>query len=314
MTFKLCFTMIDGRRLRVLLEVARRGSLSAAAVELDYTPSAVSQQIRTLEREVGATLLVRRGRGVGLTEPGRALARHAARILDAFGAAQAEVEAIAGLRAGRLRLGWFSTAGATLVPRAIGRFRERHPGVELALAEGDPEECVALLREDDLDLAVVYEFPLEEALPADLRTRHLLDDALHIALPPGHRLAWRRRIRLEELADEAWIQGVRKGSTVTVLPAACRAAGFEPGIAFSTDDPMAWQGLVAAGIGVAVVPALTLPTARPDITVRELDAPALVRRVSAALPPGTYTPPAAEAMAEVLADVAAELVTGDRRR
>jgi molybdate transport repressor ModE-like protein len=299
--------MLDSRRLRLLLEIARQGSVTAAAAALDYTPSAVSQQIRTLEREIGTALLDRRGRGVVLTEPGRALARHAERIVDALGAAEAEVEAIAGLRAGVLRLGWFSTAGATLVPRAIRRFRDLHPGVELVLDEGDPEECIALLREGELDLAVVYRFPLEAALPADLRTHHLLDDALHVALPPGHGLAARRRLELSELAGDPWIQGVRKGSTVSTLPKACRAAGFEPQIAFRTDDPMAWQGLVAAGIGVAVVPSLTLPTARSDITVRELDAPALVRRVSAALPPGRYTPPAAGAMVEILSDVAAEL-------
>jgi molybdate transport repressor ModE-like protein len=299
--------MLDSRRLRLLLEISRQGSVTAAAAALDYTPSAVSQQVRTLEREVGAALLERRGRGVALTEPGRALARHAERIVDALGAAEAEVEAIAGLRAGVLRLGWFSTAGATLVPRAIRRFRDLHPKIELALDEGDPEECVALLREGELDLAVVYEFPVESALPADLRTHHLLDDALHIALPPGHRLSRRRRLTLAELAGETWIQGVRQGSTVTTLPRACREAGFEPHIAFRTDDPMAWQGLVAAGIGIAVVPSLTLPTARSDITVRELDAPALVRRVSAALPPGRYTPPAAAAMVEILSGVAAEL-------
>jgi DNA-binding transcriptional LysR family regulator len=299
--------MLDSRRLRLLLEIARRGSVTAAAAALDYTPSAVSQQIRTLEREVGTALLDRRGRAVVLTEPGRALARHAERIVDALGAAEAEVEAIAGLRAGVLRLGWFSTAGATLVPRAIRRFRDLHRGVELVLDEGDPEECIALLREGELDLAVVYEFPLEAALPADLRMHHLLDDALHVALPPGHRLAGRRRLELSELAGDPWIQGVRKGSTVTTLPKACRAAGFDPHIAFRTDDPMAWQGLVAAGIGVAVVPSLALPTARGDITVRELDAPALVRRVSGALPPGRYTPPAASAMVEILSGVAADL-------
>ncbi len=123
---KLCF-MLDSRRLRVLLEVAHSGSLAAAADELGYTPSAVSQQIRALEREVGTVVLERRGRGVALTEPGRALAGHAQRIVDALAAAEAEVEAIAGLRAGGLRFGWFSTAGAIVVPRAIARFRRGIP-------------------------------------------------------------------------------------------------------------------------------------------------------------------------------------------
>jgi DNA-binding transcriptional LysR family regulator len=253
-------------------------------------------------------LLERRGRGVALTEPGRALVVHAQRVVDALSAAAAEVEAIAGLRAGLLRLGWFSTAGATLVPRAIARFRDRHAKVALELEEADPHECAARLREGELDLAVVYEFPDDEPLPAQLRLAPLLEDRLHIALPPGHRLVSRRRIRLTELEGETWIQGVRRGPTVSTLPAACRAAGFEPRIAFQTDDPTAWQGLVAAGVGIAVIPQLALPTARADISVRELDAPSLVRNVSLAMPSGRYRLPAAAAMAEALGAVAAELI------
>jgi DNA-binding transcriptional LysR family regulator len=300
--------MIESRRLRVLLAVEETGSLAGAAAALGYTPSAVSQQVRALEREVGAVLVDRRGRGVALTEPGAALARHARRIVDALDSAEAEVHAIAGLRAGTLRLGWFSTAGATLVPRAIARFRERVPGVELVLEEADPDDCARRLLEGGLDLAVVYEFRLDPPLPADLRLRPLLEDRLRVALPPGHRLAGRRRIAMEELAGDAWIQGVKRGSTLATLPAACREAGFEPHVAFQTDDPMAWQGLVAAGVGVAVIPELSLPTARRDIVVRELVAPSLTRRVSSALPPaGGYTPPAAEIMQAALHEVAPEL-------
>jgi DNA-binding transcriptional LysR family regulator len=300
--------MLDSRRLRVLLEVARSGSLAAAADALGYTPSAVSQQIRALEREVGTVVLERRGRGVALTDPGRALAAHAQGVVDALDAAEAEVHAIAGLRSGILRLGWFSTAGAILVPRAIALFRDRHPDIALVLEEADPDESARRLFTGDLDLAVTYEFRLDAPLPADLDLTPLLEDYLHIALPPGHRLAGRRRIAMRELADETWIQGVRRGSTLATLPAACREAGFEPQIAFQTDDPMAWQGLVAAGVGIAVIPQLTLPIARPDIVVCRLDAPSLVRRVSAAMPSGRYRPPAAGAMAEALEQAAGELV------
>jgi molybdate transport repressor ModE-like protein len=299
--------MLDSRRLRVLLAVARGGSLAAAADQLGYTPSAVSQQVRALERELGTLVLERRGRGVMLTEPGAALVAHAQRIVDALGAAESEVQAIAGLRAGVLRFGWFSTAGAILVPRAIARFRSRHPKIELVLEEADPDESARRLRDGELDLAVVYEFRLDDPLPHDLRLTPLLEDRLHVALPPGHRLAGRTRVRLADLSLDTWIQGVRHGSTVATLPAACREAGFDPHIAFQTDDPMAWQGLVAAGVGVAVIPQLSVLTARADIVVRALDAPSLVRKVSLALPPGRYRPPAAEAMARALTEVAGEL-------
>jgi molybdate transport repressor ModE-like protein len=299
--------MIDGRRLRVLLHVARAGSLAGAASELGYTPSAVSQQIRALERELGTPVVERRGRTIALTEPGKALARHAQRIVEQLGAAQAEVEAIAGLNSGVLRFGWFSTAGATLVPQAVARFRRRHPDVELVLEEGDPDRCAHALRDGELDLAVLYEFRLDPPLPAELRLTPLLEDRLHVALPPTHRLAHRKRIRMPELAGDTWIQGVRHGTTLATLPAACREAGVEPRIAFQTDNPIAWQGLVAAGVGVAVIPQLAIPSARPDIAIRELDAPSLVRNVSSAQPPGRYTPPAAEAMTQLLGEVAEEL-------
>jgi DNA-binding transcriptional LysR family regulator len=306
--------MLNSGRLRVLLAVARTGSLAGAADQLGYTPSAVSQQIRALERELDIVVLERRGRGVALTEPGAALVVHAQRIADILTAAEDELEAIAGLRAGTLRLGWFSTAGATLVPRAIARFRRAHPDVNLILEEADPEICTQRLAQGELDLAVVYEFRFEAGLPPDLHTVPLLEDRLHIALPPGHRLAQRRRIRMAELAGETWIQGVRHGATVEIVPAACRDAGFEPHIAFQTDNPMAWQGLVAAGIGIAVIPRLTLPTARPDIVIRELAAPRLTRQISAVMAPGRYRPPAAQAMAQALTEVAAELIDETGRR
>jgi molybdate transport repressor ModE-like protein len=295
--------MLDVRRLRVLAEIAQRGSLAAAASALDYTPSAVSQQVAALEREVGATLIERRPRGSAVTEAGRALARHAERILAGLEAAEAEVQSLAGLRSGLLRLGWFATAGATLMPQAIAIFRARHPEIELSLIEADPDECAARLTERELELALVYDFDLAPSLTGDLRQVDLLVDRLYVGLPREHPLASRSRLALRDLADEPWIQGVRRGSTLEVLPTACRAAGFEPKIAFQTEDHMAVQGLVAAGVGVGLIPALTLPSARRDIAVRRVSRPALIRRVRAATPPGRYRSPAAEAMLDVLAEV-----------
>jgi DNA-binding transcriptional LysR family regulator len=130
-----------------------------------------------------------------------------------------------------------------------------------------------------------------------------------VALPPGHRLGRRRRLRLTELAEEPWVQGVHRGSTVQVLPAACRAAGFEPIIVFRSDDPMAVQGFVAAGLGVALVPQLTVPTARRDLLIRalEVEGDALTRRVGVALPAGPYRPAATTAMVAVLEEVCSGL-------
>src|SRR3712207_619554 len=147
--------MLDVKRLRVLREVAAQGSFSAAAQKLGYTQSAVSQQIAALEREAEATLIERNPRGIRLTDAGEALVRHADKILARLAEAEAELEAIAGLRGGRLRLATFPTAGATLVPRAIREFSQRHPGVELTLAEADPIDSLPMLRGGELDLALV---------------------------------------------------------------------------------------------------------------------------------------------------------------
>jgi DNA-binding transcriptional LysR family regulator len=306
--------MLDVRRLRVLWEVAQQGSFTAAAAALSYTPSAVSQQIAALEREAGATLVDRGPRGVSLTEPGHLLVAAADQVLGRLAAAELELQALAGLRAGLLRLGWFATAGATLMPRAIAAFQRRHPGVELELFQGDPDECLPRLRARELELALVYQFELEPPLASDLEQVDLVDDPLNIGLPIGHPLAGRQRVRLEELAGERWIQGVRQGSTIQVLPRACRLAGFEPTVAFRSDDRVAVEGLVAAGVGVALIPQLTLPTTRPDVVVRPLEAAGLSRRVRAALPPGAYRPPAATAMLQVLREVCQGLVAEAARR
>lgn len=298
--------MLDVRRLEVLCEVARHGSLSAAAASLSYTPSAVSQQIGTLEREVGVGLVERGARGSVLTDAGQALVRHAEDILGRIADAREELQSMAGLQTGRLRFGAFSTAGAVVVPRAVVFFREKHPGVEVRLAELDPEEAFSQLRSRELDLALVYEFPIEDVrLREGLDYAHLLEDRLYVALPEGHRLARRSRLRLSELADEPWVQGVYRGSTLHVLPVACRAAGFEPRIVFRSDDHMAVQGFVAAGLGLALVPQLALPTARADIAVRQLEVEGdlLTRHVGVVMPARRQGAPATTAMIEVLKDV-----------
>jgi DNA-binding transcriptional LysR family regulator len=309
--------MLDLRRLHMLREIARHRSLSAAAASLAYTPSAVSQQVAALEREVGVSLVERGPRGAVLTEAGRLLVRHADAILGRVNAAEEELRALAGLQTGHLRVGAFTTAGAVLVPRAVKAFRDRHPGVDVELTEIDPEEAMIRLSSRELDLALVYAFPVVEDLPRDgFEYVHLLDDRLYVALPESHRLAGRRRLKLKELAREAWIQGVHRGSTVAVVPAACRAAGFEPRIVFRSDDHMAVQGFVAAGLGIAVVPQLALATARRDIVIRalEVEGDLLTRQVGVAMAAATYRPPGVAAMVAILGDVCRGLADEARAR
>lgn len=302
--------MLSVPRLKILHEVARAGSLTAAAAELNYTPSAVSQQITLLQRETGARLIERHRRGVRLTEAGRVLLRHATSVLAELDAAEAALAAVARGEGGRVRLGSFPTANATLMPRAVAAFRAAHPAVSVELVELDRDEGLAQVADNHLDIALVYEFPATPPGPANgLSTVPLLVDPLHIMLPADHRLADRETLPLRDLRSEDWIQGVHHGTTTAVLPQACRAAGFEPTVVFRTDDQVAVRGLVAAGLGVALVPSIALSTVPPGVVVRGLDEPNLVRTVLAAVPAESRRLPAADAMIEILRRTCTEPMT-----
>ena len=299
--------MLDVRRMRVLREVAARGSFSAAAEALSFTQSAVSQQVAALEREAGATLVERGPRGIRLTDAGRALVAHADAILARIVAAEEELAAIAGLRGGRLRLASFQSAGATLVPRAVAEFRERHAGVELAMIEAEPEEACEHLRSGEIDLALVYDFePIPGMLEDELELTHLIEDPYDAILPRDHRLAERRVLRLADLADEPWIASTERCGCRQITERACQEAGFEPRVAFEADETLAAQALVAAGVGVTVLPRLALATVHPGVVVRPLRRDAVVRRIWAARPAAGYRSPASEAMVQILGDVAKE--------
>ncbi len=293
--------MLNVQRLKLLREVAVRGSFSGAAAALSYTQSAVSQAVARLEAEMGVPLIERDRRGVRPTAAGAALVDHADGILSRLEAAEAEVAAIAGVRGGRLRMASFPTAGATLMPVAIATFRASHPEVELSLAEGEPEEIVPRLRAGELDLALVYEFRgVSEKLEAGMRRFDLLDDPIRVALPIGHRLAERETVRLEDLREESWVQTSPPTPYARYVVRSCHAAGFEPRVSFESDDFQTVQGLVAAGVGVALIPQLALSTLRSDIVIRPLHPRGPVRGVLAATPRGTAVMPAVATMVDVL--------------
>jgi DNA-binding transcriptional LysR family regulator len=294
--------MLDVKRMRVLREVAAERSFSAAAQKLGYTQSAVSQQIAALEREAGSTLIERNPRGIRLTDAGEALVRHADKILARLAEAEAELEAIAGLRGGRLRLGSFPTAGATLMPRAIAEFSSRHPAVELSLAEAEPDESLPRLKAGELDLILIDDLPQDD----DVECTHLLDDPLHLALPADHPFASRRRLRFEDLAGEPWIQGTQVCSCQRQLHNACANAGYEPRVAYESDDFQVVQGLVAAGVGVALIPGLALVSERADVVIRSIGTKPPVRKIAAVTLRNDYQSPAVVEMLEVLKAIAAD--------
>jgi DNA-binding transcriptional LysR family regulator len=301
--------MLNVQRLRVLREVIGQGSFSEAASALNYTQSAVSQAVATLEAEAGVPLLERDRRGVRPTNAGERLNEHAGRILTQLDAAEAELGAIAGVAGGELRMASFPTAGATLMPLAIASFRSSYPKVTLSLVEGEPEELTPRLRDGEFDLGLIFEFEGTGELGPGLRSAPLFGDPMKLALPKGHRLARKKRVELDDLADEAWVQTTEATACARHVVRICRAAGFEPRVSFESDDYLTVQGLVAAGVGVALIPQLALSqTAGYDIAVRQLHPAAPVRHVVAATPGSGVSLPAAAAMLDILRDTSMRYV------
>jgi DNA-binding transcriptional LysR family regulator len=276
--------MDDLRLLKVLREVALRGSFSAAAEALSYSQPAVSQQIARLEAQAGVKLLERGHKGIELTPAGEALVRHTERILAQLAEAQAELTEIATSARGRLRIASFATAAGTIVPLAVSAFRRVRPGVHVDLHIVDPPQSIPALRRGDFDLVITEEggFEQEPSLEG-LGVERLMDDVLYAALPVDHPLATRRAIALPDLVHEDWmlvgLQGTCADSNVVLR--ACQQAGFEPRVAYTSDDYFAILGLVASGMGVALVPGLALVSTREDVAIRPLRGRPPYRRIGA---------------------------------
>ena len=295
--------MLDVRRLRVLREVAQTGSFSAAAESLAFTQPAVSRQIATLEAEAGTRLVERSARGVRLTQAGELLVGHADAILDRLTAAENQLEALNSLAGGRLHIGATATANSTLIPLAIRAFDAEYPEVHLRLDEAVTSELIDRVAAGELDLAIVAN-PERYDLPGEIVIDHLMDDPQHLALARDHPLADAPEIRMEDLADEVWIEG-RDAACAEPLRIAAGAAGFEPKICFESAQWLGKQGLVAAGVGITLIPTLALATVREDIVLRSLeDAPR--RSIAIATLGCGYEAPAVEPMRAVLRRVAEE--------
>lgn len=332
---------LDVVRLRVLVAVARTGTVTAAAQELHYSQPSVSHHLARLEAETGAKLVQRVGRGIRLTEAGRLLAERGAEILGRLDAAAAELAAHVGLRAGRVRLAAFPSALGTFVPAAAARLARDHPGLDLRLMEAEPPEALRLLRAGRVEVAVIFRYGESGPDDDDVRLVHLLDDPSFLVTPrsPGGP-AVRAGAQCPTPADPAvradasrsasappgekpdseappgeepgppgaeahlaahaggpWIAGCERCRAH--LLALCAEAGFEPRISFTTDDYVAVQAMVAAGLGVTVLPRLALSAHRhPDVRVAEL--PGSARRVYAATYGEPPDPPAVAALVAAL--------------
>lgn len=291
--------MLDVRRLRVLREVALRGSIARAAQALRFTPSAVSQQVAKLEREAGVPLVERGARSVRLTPAGWRLVEHAEAILERLAQAEEELRELGGARPA-LRLASVTTAAVSILPEALTRFAAVRPDVEVAVEEADPLVSLARLRIREVDLAVVFEYD-RVPLPTDPRValEILLEEPLRIVLPAGHPAARQRVVRLLDLAGETWIRSTPRSFCHPFTERVCRAAGFEPRFRVEVDDYAAMQELVASGAGVAFAPDLGLTRVNPGVAVRPV-AFGPKRRILAACRAGDERSAVIAAMLEAL--------------
>jgi DNA-binding transcriptional LysR family regulator len=297
--------MLDVRRLEVLGEVARRGSFSAAADALYLSQSAVSQQVAGLEREVGMTLLERTNGGPVLTDAGRLLLDHADAAIARLEEAEHELAAIAGLEGGDLRMASFPSASVTVVTSALSAFRDKHPKVRLTVTEAEPDDSMRMLKAAEIDIGIVFDYPLlAEPEERDVERVLLMTESMHLAVPRDHPLAKKSTVKLAELADEPWLCGVRPSSCGELIVQACRDAGFEPDIAFESEEYQVLQGYVAAGLGVTLLPDLVLPDLRDDLVVRATEPEAPQRRAWAAVRAKGARSAATEAMLETLLQTA----------
>jgi DNA-binding transcriptional LysR family regulator len=247
--------MLDVRRLRLLSELSRRGKIAEVARTVGYTPSAISQSLAQLEREVGVALLERDGRRVRLTPSARSLVVHADRVLAELDAAEAELAAEQGAVRGSLAIGAFPSAAVGLVVPAVRDLRERHAELSCMVREHEPEDGIPLLRAGELDLLVSESYDNVESAPTGgLESHFLLTEPLLILLPPRHPA--REPVTLGSLREAGWIGGLPGTQFAAVLDHMCRSAGFTPRIVHRADEAVLQEALVEAGAGIGLLPAL----------------------------------------------------------
>ena len=297
--------MIDVRRLRALRELADRGTIAAAADALHLTPSAVSQQLAALEREVGQPLVEPDGRRVRLTPAAHVLLDHAGNVFAQLERMQADLEAHARGEEGRVRVGAFPTAIIDLVAPAAVALRERAPGVRLAVTEAEAPGIFDLLLRGEVDVAIAMASAYAPT-PADERfTRvELQRDVLDAAVPDQHPLARRREIDLLDLKTETWIVPPPGWQCESVVLGACQGAGFAPDMGHRTSDWAAALALVRAGLGVTLVPRLAQTAAPPGVTLRPLAGEAPCRHLFATCRAGSEQAPIIRGVLDALVEAA----------
>ncbi len=278
--------MLDLRRLRLLLELHERGTIAAVADALQFTPSAVSQQLAVLEREAGVPLLERAGRGVRLTDAALVLAQHAAHLLERAALAESDLAAAAGTVAGRGRIAAFQSVSLHLAIPAMRGLTKEAPALRCELVESEPEQALPALALGDVDLVLADEWQHQSrSIPGGLLRHELMSDPVRLVLPASHPVARRHRdaVPLAALADAAWTTGHPAMGWDEMTSHTCRTlGGFEPDVRHRTNDAAISLALVARGLAVAMLPGLPLVGRPAGLAVRDITEGPVRRSIFAA--------------------------------
>ncbi|WPO86695.1 LysR family transcriptional regulator [Herbiconiux sp. KACC 21604] len=295
---------LDSQTLRVVAAVAEFGSITRAASVLGFSQPAVSQHLKRVESRLGMPLVTRAGRGIRLTEAGAVVARHATVVLSALDRAASELSDLSGLRSGRVRLTAFPSASSTIVPQLISTMAAEHAGVHFSYLEAEPPEAIASVRDGHTDLAVAFHYPADRDDPfldsvESLVVHELARDEVMVLVPDGHpalEVDPDAPLDLARLRQESWIAGCPRCRAH--LTGSCARSGFSPTITVETDNAVAVMSMVAAGLGVALLPALALAASPlpPGVTAR-LTAGGDHRMIVAVTRPGAdHVPAVGEAL------------------
>jgi DNA-binding transcriptional LysR family regulator len=300
--------MLNVNRLRMLREVASRGTIAAAAEALFMTPSAVSQQMAVLEREAGTPLLERRGRGVRLTDAGLRLAENTERILAELERAEADLAASARGVVGRVRVSAFPTAARALLIPALPKLLARFPNLHVSMVDLEPEESLPALKAEELDVVVTYEWNVLPHLEdPGVERDELLCEPVYLALPASHPLASQPAVRVADLRGEEWIVGRDSTSMLDLVVAATRREGYEPRTDYHSMDFQVILAAVGAGLGVALVPPLALIGEYPNVVTTSIADLHLDRTIWASIRRGSSGNPGIAAMLGALREAAARI-------
>lgn len=295
---------ISTERILLLGDVARCGTMTLAAESLGYSVSAISQQIRKLEQEAGQPLIERHNRGIVLTDAGRAVVEHAEQIRGRLKSLDYSLDDIAGVRAGSLRMGTFPTAGSSLMPLAISRFRVAHPKIALTVNSVRLGSLLRMVNNREVSMTLLWDYPWSVLDNDDMHFLHLMDDPTDLIVSVTHPLAGRDSIRMTELLDELWVVRDDDHPMIDVLRRAANNGGFQPQVAYVANDYQEAQAMVAVGVGIALVPRLALTVLRDDVRIIPVSGPATHRRILLGRMKNSVASPAEVSMTTMLVDAA----------